>query len=63
MANCVWDELGLRIAINCQCNALIEIQKSKISSEDFSVIGFSIAFFSCEEAALEVQMSVCLHQN
>ena len=36
MANCVWDELGLRIAINCQCNGLIEIQKSNIYRGDFS---------------------------
>ena len=40
MANCVWDELGLRIAINCQCNGLIEIQKSNIFRGEISVIGF-----------------------
>ena len=62
MANCVWDELGLRIAINCQCNGLIEIQKSNIFRGDFSD-WVSILFFiyrRCKRQASQIVFPIVI---
>ena len=62
MANCVWDELGLRIAINCQCNGLIEIQKSNIYRGDFSD-WVSILFFiyrRCKRQASQIVFPIVI---
>ena len=53
MANCVWDKLGLRTAINCQCNVLIEIQKLNIyRSTQWSGFDSLLYFLNVWEAGI-----------